>query len=256
LGDAGPEWHSLARRLISAIDAERLVGVLLREKLGEAKPASPQLAEPREVAVLPETAALALPAQTNRVPSLPQRERNERQERQPRSRDDRERGGRDRGRPRREHDDCERRGSGNTAKPVAADKPIANKPAGPSDHREFWEVWSEEVGRTATPTDTPSTVPSVVNPLPGATEGVPLAAGQARLYVNLGRKDNASADLVAELLSSTGIVVPVRDVELMNTHSYINVAQENAEKLCTAVRGLTHNGRTVLCEPARPPKRR
>src|SRR5512136_1707253 len=36
-GDPGPEWHSLARRLMTAIDAERLVGSLLRGALGPAR---------------------------------------------------------------------------------------------------------------------------------------------------------------------------------------------------------------------------
>jgi hypothetical protein len=83
-----------------------------------------------------------------------------------------------------------------------------------------------------------------------------LPSGQARLYVNLGRKDGATAELVAEVLSSSGVVVPASDVELMNTHSYVNVSQESASALCSATQGRQHNGRAIVCEPARPPKRR
>jgi len=83
-----------------------------------------------------------------------------------------------------------------------------------------------------------------------------VGAGQTRLYVNLGRKDNATPEGIAELLSSSGITVPAEHVELMNTHSYVNVAADTAEKLCAAMNGRTHGGRAVLCEPARPPKRR
>jgi hypothetical protein len=85
---------------------------------------------------------------------------------------------------------------------------------------------------------------------------VQVASGLVRLYVNLGRKDGATAEQVAEMLSSSGAVVPVADVELMNTHCYVNVAKETAETLCAGLNGRSHNGRAVVCEPARPPKRR
>jgi hypothetical protein len=83
-----------------------------------------------------------------------------------------------------------------------------------------------------------------------------MAPGEVRLYVNLGRKDDVTAEVVAELLSSSGASVPVADVELMNTHSYINVSKEAADTLCAAMNGRNHNGRAVVCEPARPPRRR
>ena len=45
-GDPGPEWHSLARRLMTAIDAERLVGSLLRSVLGTSRPEQPKSERP------------------------------------------------------------------------------------------------------------------------------------------------------------------------------------------------------------------
>jgi hypothetical protein len=42
----------------------------------------------------------------------------------------------------------------------------------------------------------------------------------------------------------------------MNTHSYVNVNQEVAQALCAGMSGRAHNGRAVVCEPARPPRRR
>jgi hypothetical protein len=76
------------------------------------------------------------------------------------------------------------------------------------------------------------------------------------LYVNIGRKDGATADLVSEMLSSGGATVPAGDIELMNTHCYVNVPRDAAEALCTAMNGKSHNGRAIVCETARPPKRR
>jgi hypothetical protein len=74
--------------------------------------------------------------------------------------------------------------------------------------------------------------------------------------VNLGRKDDATPELVAELLSSSGTTVPASDIELMNTHCYVNVAKAIADTLCAAMSGRSHNGRAIVCEPARPPRRR
>jgi hypothetical protein len=126
-------------------------------------------------------------------------------------------------------------------------------------------VWSEEVGRT--PTAESATIAATIAATAAATTAEPAASlaspsegqamsGQTRLYVNLGRKDGATADLVSEMLSSSGVTVPATDVELMNTHSYVNVARDAAEALCTAMNGKSHNNRAVVCEPARPPKRR
>jgi hypothetical protein len=80
--------------------------------------------------------------------------------------------------------------------------------------------------------------------------------GQARLYLNLGRKDGASEADVAGLLTSEGITLPAGDIDVMNTHTYLNVAAADAERLCAALSGKEHNGRPLVCEPARPPKRR
>jgi hypothetical protein len=52
------------------------------------------------------------------------------------------------------------------------------------------------------------------------------------------------------------VPVPVSDVELMNTHCYINVSREVADTLCAKVNGQLYSGRAIVCEPARPPRRR
>jgi ATP-dependent RNA helicase DeaD len=256
-GDPGPEWHSLARRLMGVIDAERLVGSLLRSALGSAKP------EPRPAA--PETRAEAEPHAEPHAEPMPVRpadgdaprerdfrERNGRGERRPRGHGDRERPPRDR-----ERRDRGPRGNGKPTLPVSV--PGSAKL---DDPRDFWEVWSEDVGRTepaAARSDAPSVAPTAPTAAMEPTEPTTddrMAPGEVRLYVNLGRKDDVTAEVVAELLSSSGASVPVADVELMNTHSYINVSKEAADTLCAAMNGRNHNGRAVVCEPARPPRRR
>ena len=264
-GDPGSEWHSLARRLMVAIDAERLIGSLLRGALTGAKsdtPMKPALA----VASQTEASPKALDMPTRDSAPTPSRdsdryERGPHGDRRPRAFGERERPGRERSR--RERDGG--RGSDRAPRPSPAP---AGRTAKNDDGREFWEVWSEEVGRTPGAAPAQATPPEVQNGIaalptprseePGAAApaDAQVASGQARLYVNLGRKDGATAEMVAEMLSSSGTAVPAADVELMNTHCYVNVARETAEALCASMNGRSHNGRAILCEPARPPKRR
>jgi hypothetical protein len=91
-------------------------------------------------------------------------------------------------------------------------------------------------------------------PFPVVVEGAD--AGQARLYLNLGRKDGASEGDVAGLLAAEGVTVGPGDLDVMNTHTYVNVPGPEAERLCTSLSSKQHNGRALLCERARPPRRR
>lgn len=264
-GDPGAEWHSLARRLMAAIDAERLVGALLRGALGAAKAEAPKPAPlppvQREPEREPEPAAA--PPQTEE-PSTPandpdRRERSMRAE--PRGRGygerDRDRGGRPRpGRDR----DRERVRERDAKSDGRAERPVA-EPARPTqakeDGREFWEVWSEEVGRTPTPeAPAANATPTPPAPAPLPPQAVPASGGAVRLYVNLGRKDGATPEVVVEQLAASGVSLPASDIELMNTHSYINVSPEVADALCQKMNGRLFNGRAIVCERARPPRRR
>lgn len=263
-GDPGGEWHSLAKRLLVAIDAERLVGSLLRGVLGSAKS---EAAKPTPVPA-PQAQAEAAPPQRESPPPVAQEpDRRERSMRgEPRGRSygerDRDRGGRSRpGRERDRDRSRERPHERDTKGSESADKPIAEttrpKPAS-DDGREFWEVWSEEVGRTPTPqAATPTMSASPAQPsLPPPTSSEASASGAVRLYVNLGRKDGATTELVAEQLSASGVSLPASDIELMNTHSYINVSPDIADTLCEKMNGRQFNGRAIVCERARPPRRR
>jgi hypothetical protein len=121
------------------------------------------------------------------------------------------------------------------------------------DTREFWEVWSEDVGRT------PGPAGAVTPPGPAlvsASRDEGRTTGNTRLYVNLGRKDGVTPELVAEQLSASGIPVSASAIELMNTHSYLNVERQVADRLCEGMKGRQYSGRAIVCEPARPPRRR
>jgi ATP-dependent RNA helicase DeaD len=279
-GDVGPEWRSLARRIMGAGDGERLVGCLLHGALA-GKAAHVEHAKPtrQDDSGRPETA----PAEnTGAEPSRPAREPSEERHGRGGYRD-RDRSGPGRGRPPRDRErtssDRPRSGgerrerverSPQPARAASPVRPPTASAAPPSDGREFWEVWSEEVGRTPTAsaapspetTEAPEQSPAAASPQPAASTQAPAAGyqapapGQVRLYLNLGRKDGVSTDEIAALLASTGVSVPAPAIDVMNTHSYINVDSADGEKLCAGLVGKERNGRAIMCEPARPPRRR
>jgi ATP-dependent RNA helicase DeaD len=286
-GEVGTEWRSLARRVMGASDGERLIGCLLRQALPEKEVRVAPVLPPREVEAAPQTETVqAEPARSQPIPPTPAPT----EERPNHGRRDRDRPVPGRGRPPRERErsfsDRPRSGGERPERSERGPRPErptvsqGASPASPSDAREFWEVWSEEVGRTPAAATTPTAVepqrglaPAAVEPRrdpppaatahadlpPSATEARSYqapAAGQVRLYLNLGRKDGASPEEIAELLTSAGVAVPAAAIDTMNTHSYINVSTADGEKLCAGLVGRERNGRAISCEPARPPRRR
>jgi ATP-dependent RNA helicase DeaD len=273
-GEPGPDWRSLARRLMTAPDGERLCAALLEKVLtGEAAP-SPR--EPMRERVKQVRHERTDRERSDRAPARDESAR--RRERPPGEgarRDDGRRGERsvageaprtpERGRASVDSPDLE---------PSEGSRPPTMKPAGPSpsgfyatgpkletrapvapsvqdgrkDGRrepEFWEVWKEEApGR-------PSPEPAPSRELAGLAAEMPVP-GQARLFLNLGRKDRATADEVSALFAEAGTPITTDQIEVMNTHSYINVPAETAERLCAAITGRDRQGRTLSCEPARP----
>jgi hypothetical protein len=90
---------------------------------------------------------------------------------------------------------------------------------------------------------------------PRPRPGDELPPGTARLYLNLGRKDGASERDVADLISaSVGLAAPA-ELDIMNTHTYINVPAEEATRVCEALTGKELGGRSLVCEPAKPRRR-
>jgi len=87
----------------------------------------------------------------------------------------------------------------------------------------------------------------------------PALAGEpadvTRLYLNLGRKDGASEREVRDLLSAHVGAVDVSEVDVMNTHTYLNVAPADAEKVVAGLAGKELAGRQIVCETAKPRRR-
>jgi len=77
----------------------------------------------------------------------------------------------------------------------------------------------------------------------------------ARLYLNLGRKDGASEKEIRDLLATHAGSSNVMDVDVMNTHTYLNVAPGDAEQIVTALTGKEMGGRQLVCETAKPRRR-
>ena len=77
----------------------------------------------------------------------------------------------------------------------------------------------------------------------------------ARLYLNLGRKDGASEKEIRDLLSTYADNSTVMDIDVMNTHTYLNVAPGDADRIIAAVSGKEMGGRQLICETAKPRRR-
>jgi ATP-dependent RNA helicase DeaD len=142
----------------------------------------------------------------------------------------------------------------------------------PPVEREFWEVWSDERAQAnaGSPPATPAAPaessfgapPAPVAPPVSETsrpsmtrEYEPPRADVARLYLNLGRKDGASEREVRDLLTTHAGGVDVSEVDVMNTHTYLNVAPADAERVVAALAGKEIAGRQLVCESAKPRRR-
>jgi ATP-dependent RNA helicase DeaD len=136
----------------------------------------------------------------------------------------------------------------------------------PPVEREFWEIWSDEraqAGAGAPPATTPARPDLSVESSPVAeTPRAPLTreyepprGDVARLYLNLGRKDGASEREVRDLLTTHAGGVNVSEVDVMNTHTYLNVAPADAERVVAALAGKEIAGRQLVCESAKPRRR-
>ena len=299
-GDPGSEWRGLAKRLINAIDGERLLAALLARGFADLPdmPAIPKAAVPQvstsvareSTSRSPEHAGVAgSSSSASASPNRDARPRVDRAERGERDRFGRDARG-DRERPRRPERDRARRpareegrsssggpeASGSTGASVSAVKAVPSaprptnsetRPTGGTE-KEFWEIWSEEkaaqtepaaianAAATSEPTpareEAPRRPPRDRGPrMSESREGV-VPEGMARLYLNLGRKDGAGDVEIRDLLRAHASFEGVAALEIMNTHTYLNVASAEADAICSAITGKQIGDRDLLCERARP----
>ena len=139
----------------------------------------------------------------------------------------------------------------------------------PPTEKEFWEVWSEEREQAGARPDEAAARPAALASREGASGETPgpvispprprpsdeLPPGTARLYLNLGRKDGAAERDVMDLLSAHANLALPAELDIMNTHTYINVPAEDAGRVCEALTGKELAGRALICEPAKPRRR-
>jgi hypothetical protein len=60
---------------------------------------------------------------------------------------------------------------------------------------------------------------------------------------------------VRSLLSTHAPDASVAEVEVMNTHTYLNVAPADADRVVASITGKELGGRQLICEPAKPRRR-
>src|SRR4029077_15103313 len=77
----------------------------------------------------------------------------------------------------------------------------------------------------------------------------------ARLYLHLGRKDGASEKEIRDLLTTYAESPTVMDIDVMNTHTYLNVAPGDADRIIGALTGKYIGGAQLVCETAKPRRR-
>ena len=282
-GDAGPQWRDLARRIIGAIDGERLVAELLARSFSslEGMPAVAKVATPATASVpapltstfTPAAGSSDRPESREARPARPAMGREgQRADRGDRSRDrgrerDRSRGDRPRPPERTDRLDRPRRPD----RPRELDRVSPTSPASTSTgvpvagEKEFWEVWSEERAAQTQAGGTAGAPASAAAPEPtrDAADAPPRSParrpnpetpgeGLARLYLNLGRKDGAGDTEIRNLLREHAGVTEVAEVDVMNTHTYLNVVVADADRICAALNGKQVGDRDLLCERARP----
>ena len=277
--DPGPEWKALARRLIGAIDGERLTAALLAHSFASvegmpvapAPVAAPVAARAHVSSSSPSPSSSGeprgesydRPRDRGRPPfgDRPNRDRPDRSSRGPRS------GPRDDRGPRSDRAPRDDRGARRPDRPAPAPAPLRSDP--PPAEKEFWEVWGEE--RAQGSSDKPPGAAPVDSAQPSTSvepraehrteEHRPEPARRetpdnvTRLYLNLGRKDGASEEEIRNLLSAHTGPVDVSEIDVMNTHTYLNVAPGDAEKIVGALTGKEMSGRQLVCEQAKPRRR-
>lgn len=270
------EFVSLARRVWQSNEGERVVAALL-QRLLERKPAPKARAKPRAAAAEPSAEAVASDEATvseerprrersrrrrssERGPRKPREERSEAassdvsDDTEPVTRTDGEEetaDGVDKRRRRRRR----RRGRGDGAKAVSdaaasvetKDEWEETNPTMEGDAKEFWEAWADDKkpAATAPPAKPAAEADAVAEESP---------SGQVRLYVNLGKREEITADdLRAAIVEWIGLDPgeKVGKITLRNTHCYVRVDEELVDALIEKATGQTYKEREVVVERAR-----
>jgi len=226
---AHPDDVSLARRLITHEQAERVVAGLLRDHLG-ARP------EAQEVATAARRARTAAPIE----PPAPRTAPVEAERPEHRGAVVAERG------PSAGPSDmlaaAALRADSST---LAASVPTEDE-AAPSTDRGTDDAGGPEA---AVPPQSPGDL-DFGNGQPGARKT--LRQGMAEIYVNLGRRDGITPDQIRRRLEEAGLGPETTDyVNVRHRHSFVAVKKELLDRALESLNGATLAGKAVLAEPSR-----
>jgi ATP-dependent RNA helicase DeaD len=237
---------SLARRLLTHEDGERIVAGLLRDHLGaRGGDAAGEASEARRARNPPpqpaprETTDTTPAATTDRAPMREAREARD----EPKRRE-----------PRREPRAREREPRPPAAAPVASftrwqpqrepddDKPILNE--GPE---------SRLPGITVSePTHEPSPPAITIADGGGASGADDTSGAFLQLFLNVGKRDGVRAADLQKLLSDRGVEVdPASGIRIRDRMSFVSVRREIFDDAVAALSGQVMGGRTVVAELAR-----
>lgn len=274
----GDQYLSLARRLWDSNEGERVVGALLKRLLSE----KPKRKETKEATDEPRTARRS----SSRRNEGDRDETKESGDRPKRTRRRRRRGERDESRrdaaeatensvdakdpgeedtiPLREDENLalDRESSDDRPKrkrrrrrKSRADREDSRASASTSEDgapKEFWEAWADENKGDETPEaiearneDRPKSRQRRSNEKANSTT--------TRLYINIGKREEASADdvrgLVEEALAADAD--KIGSVAIRNTHSYVRVPNELVEQVIDSLAGKSFKERELVVERAR-----
>jgi ATP-dependent RNA helicase DeaD len=162
----------------------------------------------------------------------------------------------------------ERNGTARSA-PSLLPRPERKPIQAAGDGREFWEAWADEkTSGTTTPTDTPA-APRGDEPAAAAAAAAPRRVEErggrddedvgedgdlsARLYVNIGKRESATAEDIRALIGGElgDDAGRIGSVALRNTHAYVRVPEDLVDRVIESVRGKQYSGRDVMVERAR-----
>jgi ATP-dependent RNA helicase DeaD len=245
---------SLARRLLTHEDAERIVAGLLRDHLGaRGADAAAEAAEARRARNPPPQPAssdLSMPARS--APQRPTSEAARPAARTPLDRDDsRYRDPRREPRPRDAPDRDLRRApvasftrwqpphEADDDRPILRDPPDVHDPAS----RLPGITVSEAVGEASARADRPERAEDVTRTGDDTF---------LQLFVNVGKRDGVRASDLQKLLSDRGVAVdPALSIRMRDRMTFVRVPKEHFDDAVAALTGQVLGGRTVVAELAR-----
>jgi ATP-dependent RNA helicase DeaD len=269
--DPGESWRQLAKRVWASDEGERLVALLVEERLTRGiEPRREHADRPRSQApraASPELAPIPTAGPTGGFTSPPpaqqpagdgseasataggdgaQRREEGREAHEGEGERERRRRGRRGGRGR----ERDRRDPDHERKPPRTADTIDD-----SGGKEFWEAWVDSKAEPATGATTDEA--SNGERAGGERERggrerereAPLPEGHVRLYLNLGRRDGAKEAEIEQLLSERSL--EVASLQVRNSHTYIIVPDERADGVIGALTGGKFGERDMVCERAR-----